>query len=96
MPKPFEQELADNLAYIKAQARLMARRPDDIEEFIQEGCIAVWEASQEKHWTLAYVRQKIKWRMQNYANRVLYNNPEEQSANDMFGGLLWGEFSEPD
>lgn len=92
--KSFDEELKANLTFIKVQARLMARRPDDVEEFEQEGRIAVWEASQEEHWTLAYVRQKIKWRMQNYANRVLYANPEEQSANEMFSGILWGEFAD--
>lgn len=79
-------------SYIRTKARRFARRPDDVDDFIQEGRLAAWQALQDDpKATKSYVHQRISWRVSDFATRRIYKNPEEISANESFGHILWGD-----
>ncbi len=78
--------------YIHVKAKYYSKRDEDIEDFQQEGRTAAWLAIQrDPNATKSYVYQAIDWAMLVYVDRVIYKNPEEASANELFGGFLWGE-----
>jgi DNA-directed RNA polymerase specialized sigma subunit len=78
---------------IKAKATSYARRADDVEDFQQIGRLAVFKALQDDpKATKAYINQRIDWDMLSYITRSIYKNPEESSADEQFGHILWGEF----
>ncbi len=80
--------------YISNKAKYYSRRDDDIQDFEQEGRLAAWQAIQrDNNATKSYVYQAIDWAMLVYLNRVAYKNPEEISADEHFGGILWGDES---
>ncbi len=87
-----KRRLEEFEAYIYTKARFYAKRDEDIEDFQQEGRTAAWLAIQrDPYATKSYVYQAIDWALLIFVNRVIYKNPEEASANEMFGGYLWGE-----
>lgn len=80
--------------YIKVKARSMARRHDDIEDFEQEGRLAAWQAiCDDPVATKSYVQKRINWRMIDFMQRKIYKNPAEISADDVFGNLLYGDYT---
>lgn len=87
-----KRTLSEFEAYIYNKAKYYAKRDDDIEDLQQEGRTAAWLAiRRDPTSTKSYVYQAIDWAMLIYVDRVIYKNPEELSANEMYGGFLWGE-----
>lgn len=79
-------------SYIRMKAKYFARRPEDVQDYEQEGRIIAWQALQDDpNATKSYVRQRIDWRLMDFTTRVIYKNPEEMSANELFGDVLWGD-----
>lgn len=84
--------LKDFERYIKAKAWGFARREADVEDFQQIGRLAAHQALQDDPAaTRSYVYQRIDWRMIDYYKRAIYKNPQELSANHLYGHLLWGD-----
>lgn len=92
MMRKDKDRLPEFETYIRARARQFARREADIEDFYQEGRIGAMVAlRKDPDATKSYVKQAVEWSMLLYVNRGIYKNPEEMSANEMFGPMLWGD-----
>lgn len=86
-------KLKDFERYIAAKSYSFARREADVDDFKQIGRLAAHSALEDDPTaTRSYVYQRIDWRMIDFAKRNIYKNPQEYSANDMFGNALWGEY----
>jgi DNA-directed RNA polymerase specialized sigma24 family protein len=97
MKRQAKYKLADFETYIKHKAYSFAKRPADIDDFEQIGRIAAYSALEDDPTaTKSYVYQRIDWRMIDFYQRNIYKNPEERSANEMFGNAIWGEYTMED
>ncbi len=71
----------------------MAHRPDDYDDFEQEGRLAAWTAiKRDPTATKSYVQQAIDWRLVDLA-RKLYNHVEEQYT-PAHENMLYGAYGD--
>lgn len=86
-----ERRLVEFDSRIVTQAYNFAKRTCDVEDYAQVGRMGALEAlRKDPNANITYVMTYVKRNMINYYNRFVNKNPEEMSADEVFGDLLWG------
>jgi DNA-directed RNA polymerase specialized sigma subunit len=84
--------------FIIYRARELANVPADVDDFAQEGRLAAWQAlerADDVRGRIAFVQQRITWRMIDYA-RKLYKVSEKEVVGftPQQRNLLYGDYGD--
>jgi DNA-directed RNA polymerase specialized sigma subunit len=87
------RELSEFTRFITLKAQSYAYQRSDVDDFIQEGMIAAWQAIERDPEAYdSYVKKAIEWRMIDYARKIY--SRREVGYTSTHENLLYGNYGD--